>query len=93
MAFRGDAWLSAGEGLVLASQFPFALQTLERGLAIQPNHLDAQRLKGHCLEALADPAAGAEGLGPAKAHVLALLEIAPQEAGCWALLGGIETHA
>ena len=39
-AFRAEAWIKAGEALRKAEQFEFALEQLERGLAVEPDNLN-----------------------------------------------------
>ena len=52
-AFRAEAWIKAGEALRKAEQFEFALEQLERGLAVEPDNLNGLREKGICLQRLA----------------------------------------
>ena len=52
-AFRAEAWIKAGEALRKAEQFEFALEQLERGLAVESDNLNGLREKGICLQRLA----------------------------------------
>lgn len=45
-AFRAEAWIEAGVALRKAKQFNFAIEQLQRGLAIDPNNLCGLREMG-----------------------------------------------
>jgi tetratricopeptide (TPR) repeat protein len=92
-AFRAAAWIRAGVALRRAERFEFALEQLERGLEVEPDHLDGLREKGICLQRLA--AASAPGHTPdrARAHYRRVLEQYPADVETWSLLGRVDKDA
>jgi tetratricopeptide (TPR) repeat protein len=92
-AFRARGWIEAGTSLRKAERFFFALEQLERGLAIEPDHLPALREKGICLQRLA--LAGAQGYSIDRAlqHYDAILRDHPGDAETWALAGRVHKDA
>ncbi|MGZ8213767.1 MAG: TRAFs-binding domain-containing protein, partial [Methylosarcina sp.] len=52
-AFRAEAHIKAGIALRKAERFGFALEQLEKGLTVEPDHRDGLREKGTCLQRLA----------------------------------------
>ena len=52
-AFRAEAWFAAGYALRRSERFRFAIEQLERGLAVEPGNQRALREKGTCLQRLA----------------------------------------
>lgn len=52
-ATRAEAWIRAGEVLRKAGRYTFALEQLERGLEVAPDHPDGLREKELCLQSLA----------------------------------------
>ncbi|MET0008835.1 MAG: hypothetical protein ABW124_16410 [Candidatus Thiodiazotropha sp. 6PLUC9] len=51
--FKAEAYITAGTALRKAGQFNFALEQLEKGLAITPSDLQGLREKSVCMQALA----------------------------------------
>jgi tetratricopeptide (TPR) repeat protein len=92
-AFRAEAWLSAGEALRKAERFTFALEQLERGLAIEPNNLRGLREQGICLQRLAMEGKPDYSLDRARAHYRKVLDMCPNDTETWALLGRVEKDA
>ena len=92
-AFRADAWMRAGEALRKAERFDFALEQLERGLEIDPYNLKGLREKGICLQRLACAGSPGHSLERARAHYRNVLEIYPNDAETWALLGRVDKDA
>lgn len=92
-AFRAEAWIRAGVALRKAGQFRLALETLAKGLQVEPGHLVARRETGLCLQRLA--LAGEPGHSPdrARQHYEALLKDHPRDVETWALLGRIDKDA
>jgi tetratricopeptide (TPR) repeat protein len=92
-AFRADARILAGEALRKAERFDFALEQVERGLAVEPCNLRALREKGICLQRLAG--AGSPGHSPERAreHYRKVLEVWPNDPEIWALLGRVDKDA
>jgi tetratricopeptide (TPR) repeat protein len=92
-AFRSSAWIRAGIALRRAGHYEFALEQLDKGLAIEPLDLQGLREKGMCLQRLA--AAGRRGfhLEDARGHYNAILKYAPDDVETWALLGRVEKDA
>lgn len=89
-AFRGEAYLKAGEALRRAERFDFALEQLERGLTIEPSHLKSLREKGMCLQRLALMGYPGHSLDRAIEHYRSVLEAYPQDPETWALLGRVQ---
>ena len=52
-AFRASAWIRSGKALRRIGHYRFALEQLERGLAIEPDDDSGLREKGMCLQRLA----------------------------------------
>lgn len=92
-AFRAEAWTKAGVALRQAERFDFALEQLERGLEIEPDHLRGLREKGTCLQRLALTGAAGHSLDRARAHYRSVLERYPQDPETWALLGRVDKDA
>ena len=92
-AFRADAWIKAGEALRKAEQFDFALEQLERGLAVEPDNLNGLREKGICLQRLALEHKQGYTLDRAREHYSTVLKQYPDDAETWALLGRVDKDA
>jgi tetratricopeptide (TPR) repeat protein len=92
-AFRAEAWIKAGEALRKAEQFEFALEQLERGLAVEPDNLNGLREKGICLQRLALKEKQGYTLDRARAHYGAVLKQYPNDTETWALLGRVDKDA
>jgi tetratricopeptide (TPR) repeat protein len=92
-AFRAAAWLKAGEALRKAERFRFALEHLERGLAIEPANLRALREKGMCLQRLALADVPGHSLDRAREHYRCVLKSFPNDAETAALLGRVDKDA
>ncbi len=92
-AFRAEAWIKAGATLRKAERFRFALEQLERGLAIDPHNLKGLREKGVCLQRLALAGQPGHSLDRARAHYRKVLEVYPQDPETWALLGRVDKDA
>jgi tetratricopeptide (TPR) repeat protein len=92
-AFRAEAWLKAGEALRKAERFQFALEHLEKGLAIEPTNLRALREKGICLQRLALADVPGHSLDRAREHYRDVLERHPTDPETWALLGRVDKDA
>jgi tetratricopeptide (TPR) repeat protein len=92
-AFRSEAWIHAGKALRKAGRFDFALEQLERGLAIAPGHLDGLREQGMCLQRLAIAHVPGHSLDRARAHYHSVLKQFPNDAETWALLGRVDKDA
>ena len=92
-AFRAEAWIKAGEALRKAESYEFALEQLDRGLKIQPDHLRGRRELGTCLQRLA--VAGRPGHSPdrARQHYREVLKDHPGDSETWALLGRVDKDA
>ena len=84
-AFRSRAWIQAGIALRKAEEFRFAIEQLERGLAIDPAHLKALQEKGTCLQRLALARQNGFSTDRAMAHFDTLLDSHPNDAETWAL--------
>lgn len=91
--FRAAAWIRAGKALRRLGHYRFALEQLEKGLAIEPQHDQGMREKGICLQRLA--VRGVEGfdLDMARSHYHAILQQRDDDAEAWALLGRVEKDA
>ena len=85
-AFRADAWVKAGEALRKAEQFEFALEQLERGLAVEPDNINGLREKGICLQRLALEHKQGYTLDRAREHYSTVLKQYPNDAETWAVL-------
>jgi tetratricopeptide (TPR) repeat protein len=92
-AFRAEAWIKAGAALRRSEQFEFALEYLERGLEIDPTHLNALREQGMCLQRLALARVAGHSLDRAREHYRAVLKLYPKDPETWALLGRVDKDA
>lgn len=92
-AFRAEAWFKAGAALRKAKQFAFALEYLDRGLAIAPDDLPALRERGICLQRLALARAPGHSLERVREHYRDVLTRFPKDAETWALLGRVDKDA
>ena len=92
-AFRAEAWIRAGVALRKAERFDFALEQLERGLAIEPDNLAGLQEKGICLQRLALAERPNYSLDRARAHYRNVLAQYPEDAETWALLGRVDKDA
>jgi len=92
-AFRAEAWIKAGEALRKAERFGFALEQLERGLAVEPHNLKGLREQGICLQRLALAGRPGHSMDRARAHYRKILELYPQDPETWALLGRVDKDA
>lgn len=92
-AFRAEGWIKAGEALRRAGQFRFALEHLERGLAIEPENLRGLREKGMCLQRLAVAGLAGHSLDRAREHYRDVLKRYPGDTETWALLGRVDKDA
>ncbi|MFV2055006.1 MAG: tetratricopeptide repeat-containing protein [Thiohalomonadales bacterium] len=92
-AFRAEAWIRAGEALLKAERFDFALEQFERGLAIDPNNLEGLQKKGICLQRLGSLSYPGHSLDRAREHYRALLVSYPRDPEIWALLGRVDKDA
>lgn len=89
-AFRAEAWIKAGESLRKVEHFRFALEHLEKGLAIDPSNLRALREKGLCLQRLAQAKEPGHSADRAREHYRQVLELYPDDVETWALLGRVD---
>ncbi len=89
-AFRAEAWVRAGMALRHAGQFQLALDYLNKGLAIEPNLLEAQREAGICLQRLAIKGAPGHSLARARQHYETVLQKVPRDVESTALLGRVD---
>ncbi|MEK6763493.1 MAG: TRAFs-binding domain-containing protein [Nitrospirota bacterium] len=92
-AFRAEAWIQAGETLRKAEHFNFALEQLERGLAIEPQNLKGLREQGVCLQRLALMGRPGHSVDRARDHYRKVLELYPQDQETWSLLGRVDKDA
>lgn len=92
-AFRAEAWIKAGEALRKNEHFDFALEQLNRGLAIEPLNLNGLRVKGVCLQRLALAGAYGHSFDRARAHYQHVVEAYPDDPECWALLSRVDKDA
>ncbi|MEO8768036.1 MAG: tetratricopeptide repeat-containing protein [Nitrosospira sp.] len=91
-AFRAEAWIKAGVALRKAERFDFALEQLERGLAVEPDNLAGLQEKGICLQRLA--LAGKSAYWElAREHYGRMLKQYSDDAETWALLGRVNKDA
>ena len=91
--FRSAAWIRAGEILRKAGRFDFALEQLERGLAIEPDNLKCLQEKGMCLQRLAIAETPGYTLDRARNHYGNVLKKFPSDPETCALLGRIDKDA
>ncbi|GJL69706.1 MAG: hypothetical protein NPIRA06_23410 [Nitrospirales bacterium] len=89
-AFRAEAWIKAGVALRKAEHFDFALEQLDRGLAIDPLNLIGLRERGICLQRLALAKNPGHSLDRTRAHYRKVLDLYPLDAEAWALLGRVD---
>jgi len=92
-AFRSDAWICAGEALLKAGRYDFAIEQLEKGLAIHPGHLKGLQAKGICLQRLACAGMPGYSLDRARLHYRNVLQLFPDDQETLALLGRVEKDA
>jgi tetratricopeptide (TPR) repeat protein len=92
-AFRADAWIKAGEALRKARGFEFALEHLDRGLEIEPDHLKGVQEKGICLQRLALMGVPGHSLERAREHYRSVLKAHPLDPETWGLLGRVDKDA
>lgn len=92
-AFRAEAWINAGETLRKAEHFNFALEQIERGLAIEPHNLKGLREQGVCLQRLALVGKPGHSLDRVRNHYRNVLELYPKDQETWALLGRVDKDA
>jgi tetratricopeptide (TPR) repeat protein len=89
-AFRAEAWIRAGQSLLKAMHFDFALELLERGLEIEPRHLVGLQQKGICLERLALQNKPGFTFDRARQHYRNVLDEYQSDSETWALLGRVD---
>ena len=91
-AFRAEAWIQAGQALRRAERYDFALEQLERGLAIEPENLKGLHEKGTCLQRLSLEGKPGYSLEKARQHYLSILRIEKysNDAETLALLGRVD---
>ena len=92
-AFRAEAWIKAGETLRKAEHFNFALEQLDRGLAIEPHNLRGLREQGICLQRLALVGRSGHSLDRARDHYRKVLELYPKDQETWTFLGRVDKDA
>jgi tetratricopeptide (TPR) repeat protein len=92
-AFRSAAWIRAGEALRKAGRFDFALEQLERGLAIEPDNLKCLQEKGMCLQRLAIAGTPGYTLERARNHYRKVLKKFPGDPETCALRARIDKDA
>jgi tetratricopeptide (TPR) repeat protein len=92
-AFRAEAWIRAGQSLLKARQFDFALELLERGLEIEPKNLSGLQFKGICLQRLALEKKSGFTLDRARQHYHSVLDDYQTDSETWALLGRVDKDA
>jgi tetratricopeptide (TPR) repeat protein len=92
-AFRASAWIRAGKSLRRIGHYGFALEQLDKGLAIEPENRGGLREKGMCLQRLALQGQRGYPIGMARSHYRAMLQKDPRDAETWALLGRVEKDA
>ncbi|MEO8600954.1 MAG: TRAFs-binding domain-containing protein [bacterium] len=92
-AFRAEAWIKAGQALRKAHLFLFALEQLDRGLAIEPLHITGLRERGICLQRLALMGLAGYSLERARDHYRDVLTHYPNDPETWALLGRADKDA
>lgn len=91
--FRADAWIKAGQSLRKSNHFEFALELLERGLEIEPQHLIGLQEKGICIQRLALKNNPMFTLDRARHHYRNVLTEYPHDSETWALLGRLDKDA
>jgi tetratricopeptide (TPR) repeat protein len=92
-AFRALAWIEAGVSLRKGERYRFAIEQLERGLAIEPDNLLALREKGCCLQRLAQAGEQGYSLDQALQHYDRILAAHPMDAETWALAARVQKDA
>ncbi len=94
-AFRADAWFRAGHSLLKACQYEFALEQLENGLKVDPEHLKGLQDKGICLQRLAAAGNPRYTTENARMHYQGILQIDrySKNPETWALLGRVDKDA
>jgi tetratricopeptide (TPR) repeat protein len=92
-AFRAEAWIRSGIALRKSGHFTLALDYLQKGLAIEPGHLNARREAGICLQRLALGGAAGHSAARARQHYEAVLQDHPKDVETWALLGRVDKDA
>jgi tetratricopeptide (TPR) repeat protein len=92
-AFRAIAWIEAGISLRKAERYRFAIDQLDRGLAIEPDNLQALREKGICLQRLAQAGEQGYSLDLALQHYDSILAVHPLDVETWALAGRLHKDA
>lgn len=95
VALRAEAWITAGKALRQQEHFHFALDQLERGLAIEPDNLLGLHEKGICLQRLAQHNESGYSLDLARTHYRTILsqEKYKRDPETWALLGRVDKDA
>ncbi|MGZ8136884.1 MAG: TRAFs-binding domain-containing protein, partial [Methylococcaceae bacterium] len=73
--------------------FDFALEQLEKALAVEPDNLSGLQEKGVCLQRLALLGKPGHSLDRARDHYRQALKIYPDDPETWALLGRIDKDA
>ncbi len=92
-AFRSLAWIEAGVSLRKGERYRFAIEQLDRGLAIEPDNLLALREKGCCLQRLAQAGEQGYSLDRALQHYDRILAVHPLDAETWALAARVQKDA
>ncbi|MEK7779511.1 MAG: tetratricopeptide repeat protein [Pseudomonadota bacterium] len=96
-AFRAEAWIEAGVTLRKAKRFNFAIEQLQRGLAIDPDNLRGLREMGICLQRLALQGESTYSLDDARAHYHKILDKQNSkfnsDSETWSLLGRVDKDA
>ncbi len=94
-AFRAEAWIYTGKDLRKAEKCEFALEQLERALAIEPENLEGLHEKGTCLERLALEGKPGYTLEKARQHYLYILRMEKykNDSETLALLGRVDKDA
>ncbi|MCB1801678.1 MAG: DUF4071 domain-containing protein [Gammaproteobacteria bacterium] len=92
-AFRALAWIRAGRALRRLGHYRFALEQLEKGLAIEPQNVEGMREKGICIQRLAARGERGFDIEMARSHYHAILQQDDDDAETWALLGRVEKDA
>ncbi len=92
-SFRADALFKAALALIEAKRYDFALEQLERGLAIEPHNLTGLRTKGICLQRLGMQQRSTYTLDRARQHYRNVLASHNHDAETWSLLAQIERDA
>lgn len=95
VALRAEAWIKAGKALRQHEHFHFALDQLERGLAIEPDNLMGLHEKGICLQRLAQHNEPGYSLDLVRTHYQAILnqEKYKHDPETWSLLGRVDKDA